>query len=106
MVVVRNSGAWMDASLIVYSGASGAKEFVDVIPPAVGEASTTRTSSPSLAGYAGATRPFRPKGIRRRPPPRGRRGFDDQNVQSGLGEVRRGDQAVVARTHDNDIGFP
>src|SRR5271163_905146 len=60
MVVVRNSDAWIDASLIVYSGASGAKGFVDVIPPAVGEASTTRTSRPALARYAAATSPLCP----------------------------------------------
>src|SRR6516165_8055589 len=60
MVVVRNSEAWIEASLIVYSGASGANEFVDVIPPAVGEASTTSTSSPALARYAAATSPLCP----------------------------------------------
>src|SRR5580693_9183761 len=60
MVVVRNSDAWIEASLIVYSGASGAKGFVEVIPPAVGDASTTSTSSPALARYAAATRPLCP----------------------------------------------
>src|SRR6516162_8781884 len=60
MVVVRNSEAWIEASLIMYSGASGAKGFVDVIPPAVGDASTTSTSSPALARYAAATSPLCP----------------------------------------------
>lgn len=49
MVVVRNSDAWIDASLRVYSGASGAKVLVEVIPPAVAAASTTSTSRPALA---------------------------------------------------------
>jgi hypothetical protein len=40
----------MEASLMVYSGASGANEFVEVIPPAVAAASTTRTLRRAFAG--------------------------------------------------------
>ena len=49
MLVVRNSEAWIEASLIRWSGASGAIGLVQVIPPGVALRSTTSTSRPALA---------------------------------------------------------
>ena len=47
--VVRSSDAWIDASLMRWSGASGAIGLVHVMPPAVADRSTTSTSRPALA---------------------------------------------------------